>query len=76
MTTQLGQISLKGGNAPYSSTFLKKMFQLPRLPAGGLKVKGDQQSFNKAASEYLEGQSISGVQKSFLWIYKVIASCR
>ena len=63
MIAQLGQICLSGSGAPYSPTFLKKMFQLSRLPAHGLKVKGDQQSFNQTAPEYLEGQSISGVQK-------------
>lgn len=63
MTAQLGQISLKKGVAPYSPSFLKKMFNLSKLPDEGLKVKGDQQSFNQAAPKYLEGQSISGVQK-------------
>ena len=63
MTAQLGQISLKGGAAPYSPAFLKKMFKLSRLPAEGLRVKGDQASFNRVAPRYLDGQSISGVQK-------------
>jgi serine/threonine-protein kinase HipA len=63
MTAQLGQISLKGGATPYTSAFLKRMFKLSGLPANGLKVKGDQTSFNQAAPEYVDGQSISGVQK-------------
>lgn len=63
MTAQLGQISLKGGGSPYSSAFLNRMFKLARLPSEGIWVQGDQASFNRAAPRYLDGQSISGVQK-------------
>lgn len=63
MIPQLGQISLNPNSTPYTSAFLKKMFGMSRLPEKGLAIKGDQESFNSAAPEYLEGQSISGVQK-------------
>jgi serine/threonine-protein kinase HipA len=67
MSPQLGEITLKNHQheekPEYTLAFLKKMFGLTRLPKNGLKVIGNQRTFNEAAPEFVDGQSISGVQK-------------
>jgi len=50
----------------YSRRFTKSMFGLSAMPTGGLKIAMTAADFEQYAPEYLEGQSISGVQRKLL----------
>ncbi|RUO21334.1 type II toxin-antitoxin system HipA family toxin [Aliidiomarina haloalkalitolerans] len=50
----------------FSRRFVKSMFGLPSLPVGGLTIAMTASEFERQAGPYLEGQSISGVQRKVM----------
>lgn len=50
----------------FSKRFIESMFGLPSLPKGGLSIGMSAAGFDQQAREYLEGQSISGVQRKVM----------
>lgn len=50
----------------FSKRFAKTMFGLRSMPAGGLSIAMTASEFDREAGPYLEGQSISGVQRKVM----------